>query len=115
MINDRVLLFWLKLEGVDESEPPEKLEITIETGVKIIEGRSLELIDPTASLNGRKISQRILQGVLGSIRDLLTLKRLEKYGIIARVLELQLDNKEVNVAVFVRLNPLESDSSKNLE
>ena len=102
-------------QKVDESEPPEKLEITIETGVKVIEGRSLELIDPTASLNGRKISQRILQGVLGSISDRLTLKRLEKYGIIARVLELQLDNKEVNVAAFVRLNPLEPDSSKNLE
>jgi hypothetical protein len=102
-------------QKVDESEPPEKLEITVETGVKVIEGRSLELIDPTASLNGRKISQRILQGVLGSISDRLTLKRLEKYGIIARVLELQLDNKEVNVAAFVRLNPLETDSSKNLK
>ena len=100
-------------QKVDESEPPEKLEITIETGVKLIEGRSLELIDPTASLNGRKISQRILQGVLGSISDRLTLKRLEKYGIIARVLELQLDNKEINVAAFVRLNPLEPDSPKN--
>ena len=100
-------------QKVDESEPPEKLEITIETGVKLIEGRSLELIDPTASLNGRKISQRILQGVLGSISDRLTLKRFEKQGIIARVLELQLDNKEINVAAFVRLNPLEPDSPKN--
>ena len=94
-------------QKVDESEPPEKLEITIETGVKVIEGRSLELIDPTASLNGRKISQRILQGVLGSVSDRLTLKRFEKQGIIARILELQLDNKEVNVAAFVRLNPLD--------
>ena len=100
-------------QKVDESEPPEKLEITIETGVKLIEGRSLEFIDPTASLNGRKISQRILQGVLGSISDRLTLKRFEKQGIIARVLELQLDNKEINVAAFVRLNPLEPDSPKN--
>jgi hypothetical protein len=52
---------------------------------------------------------------LGPIKARLTLKRLEKYGIIARVLELQLDNKEVNVAAFVRLNPLEPDSSKNLK
>jgi hypothetical protein len=73
------------------------------------------LIDPTASLNGRKISQRILQGVLGSVSDRLTLKQLEKYGIIARVLEFQLDNKEVNVAAFVRLNPLEPDFPKNLK
>ena len=47
--------------------------------------------------------------------DRLTLKRLEKYGIIARVLELQLDNKEINVAAFVRLNLLEPDSPKKLE
>jgi len=40
---------------------------------------------------------------------------LEKYGIIARVLELQLDNKEINVAAFVRLNLLEPDSPKKLE
>jgi hypothetical protein len=40
---------------------------------------------------------------------------LEKQGIIARILELQLENKEVNVAAFVRLNPLEPDSSKNLK
>jgi len=52
---------------------------------------------------------------LGPIQARLTFKRLEKYGIIVRVLELQLDNKAVNVAAFVRLNPLEPDSPKNLE
>jgi hypothetical protein len=40
---------------------------------------------------------------------------LEKYGIIARVLEFQLDNKKVNVAAFVRLNPLSSDFPQSLE
>jgi hypothetical protein len=52
---------------------------------------------------------------LGPIKARLTIKRFEKYGIIARVLELQLENKEVHVAAFVRLNCLEPDSSKNLK
>lgn len=52
---------------------------------------------------------------LGPIKARLTLKRLEKYGIIARVLEFQLDNKKVNVAAFVRLNPLSSDFPQSLE
>ena len=72
-------------------------------------GTSAENDDPGDKDLGPLPGEKVVHG------DRLTLKRLEKYGIIARVLELQLDNKEINVAAFVRLNPLEPDSSKNLK
>ena len=89
----------------DDAEKPDNLEIVLESGIKVIQGRSIELVDPNATLNGRKISQRILQGVIGSINERLSLKKFEKQGIIARLLELNFDNKEINLAAFVRLEP----------
>ncbi len=94
------------LQKSDDSEPPDELNLVIESGIKIIQGRSLELIDASASLNGRKISQRILQSVIGSFSDRLNLKQFEKQGIIARLLKFQIEDHKINISAFVRLNPL---------
>ena len=68
--------------------------------------RAGELIDPIASLNDRKISSRILNSVIGSVSDRLDLGRFENQGIIARLLKLEINPQEVNIAAFIRLNPV---------
>jgi hypothetical protein len=78
----------------------------VETGIKVNQGKSLELIDPTASLNDRKISSRILKSVIGSVSDRLDLSRFENQGIIARLLKLEINPQEINIAAFIRLNPV---------
>jgi hypothetical protein len=90
----------------EDSEPPDQLKILVETGIKVNQGKSLELIDPTASLNDRKISSRILKSVIGSVSDRLDLSRFENQGIIARLLKLEINPQEINIAAFIRLNPV---------
>lgn len=102
----------LQQQSDDPSEPPEKLEIVIEGEIKVIQGRSLELINPSASLNGRRISQRILLSLIGSVSERLNLTQFEKQGIIARLLKLEIENEEISLAGFVRLNPLDNSVSQ---
>jgi hypothetical protein len=90
----------------EDSELPDQLKIVVETGIKVNQGKSLELIDPTASLNDRKISSRILKSVIGSVSDRLDLSRFENQGIIARLLKLEINPQEINIAAFIRLNPV---------
>lgn len=94
----------------EDSEPPETLSLLVETGIKVNQGKSLELVEPTASLNDRKISSRILKSVVGSFSDRLDLTRFENQGIMARLLKLDINPQEINLAAFIRLNPL--DNSK---
>ncbi len=92
--------------------PPEKLAITAMAGIELTQGYRLSLIEPSASLNGRKISSRIINSIVGSFGDRLTLKPLEKQGITARVLNLSIEPKKLSAAVFLRLDPLvQADSS----
>jgi pimeloyl-CoA synthetase len=90
----------------EDSELPDQLKILVETGIKVNQGKSLELIDPTASLNDRKTSSRILKSVIGSVSDRLDLSRFENQGIIARLLKLEINPQEINIAAFIRLNPV---------
>jgi hypothetical protein len=78
----------------EDSEPPDQLKIVVETGIKVNQGKSLELIDPTPTFK------------IGSVSDRLDLSRFENQGIIARLLKLEINPQEINIAAFIRLNPV---------
>jgi hypothetical protein len=44
--------------------------------------------------------------VIGSVSDRLDLSRFENQGIIARLLKLEINPQEINIAAFIRLNPV---------
>jgi len=97
------------LQAGEAGQPPESLAIAVNTGFQVEQGHTLKLIEPSASLNGRKISNRIVSSVVGSFSDRLSLKSLEKQGVIARLLALQTEPGQLSLAAFLRLNPLDSD------
>jgi hypothetical protein len=63
-------------------------------------------VAPKASLNGRQISNRILNTAVGLIGDRLDLRPLEKQGIVARLLQLEISPQQAQIAAFVRLEPI---------
>ncbi len=69
-----------------EGKTPEPLALTLETGLKVENGRSLQLLALSGTLNERKLSKKFLSRFQSF--DLAT---LEKQGIITRLLQLNLD------------------------
>lgn len=87
----------------------EPVEIKLEVGLNLIEGRSLQLIEPQGTVNGKKLSTRLLQGFAQGFNEQLDLRRFEKRGITARLLQFNVTQEELNLAAFVRVVPPPSD------
>lgn len=86
-------------------EPAQTLELILEVSVNVIRGRQIQLIQPAGSLNGRKLSTRLLNGFAERLSEQLDLQSLERNGITARVLQLRGENNQLDLAAFVRLEP----------
>jgi len=82
------------------------LDLTLESKLKLIGGHTLELLEPSGYLNGRKLSSKLLKSFADGLNPQLDLRRLEKNGIIARILQLKLEDGILRLAFFVRLDPL---------
>jgi hypothetical protein len=88
-----------------ENRETQPLEIILEVGLNLVNGRSLELVKPTGSLNGKKLSTRLLNGFAEGLNEKLDLRTLEKRGILIRVLQFNIDDQSLNLATFIRVNP----------
>lgn len=91
-------------QSKDKQEDSQPLEITLEVGLKMIGGRKLELIQPTGTINGRKLSTRLLEGFAEGLNERLDLASFEGKGITTRVLQLNIDDRAIHLAVFFRIN-----------
>jgi LmeA-like phospholipid-binding len=100
--NDRLSL----TAKIQQSDDPKPLELTLESGFKIIGGHSLQIIEPTGVLNERKLSSRLLKGFADNVSGQLDLRLLEKSGITARVLQFKIEKDNLCLAVFARLSPV---------
>lgn len=84
----------------------EALEIILEVGFRLVNGRSIQLIEPEGTINGRRLSNRLLQGFAERLSQELDLRTLDKQGTIARLLQLETDGEKLNLAAFVRVETL---------
>ncbi len=108
--NNRLRLQIQVQQSQTENQPSETLALILEVGVNLVAGRSLQLIEPTGTLNGRKLSTRLLHGFAERLSQQLDLQTLEKQGITARVLQFKLTDEEIDLAAFIRLAGLEPTS-----
>jgi LmeA-like phospholipid-binding len=95
----------LELTTERENSPPETVNLVLEAGFKQVQGRKVEIIEPSATLNSRRISSRILKGFAEGLSAQLDLKNFESQGIIARILQLEIDNDKLSIAAFGRIEP----------
>lgn len=92
-----------------EGQPPNQLAITAEVGFEVEKGRKISLIDLNVTLNERKLSQRFLTLLTTGISERLDLSTFEAQGLIARILDLKINDNTVNIAAFFRLNTSDKD------
>jgi len=102
-LKNNTFVITTKLEQTDNPQP---LELTLESSLRLIGGHSLQLIEPSGTLNGRKLSSRLLKGFADGLNEHLDLRLLEKSGITVRVLQLKVEENTLYLAIFARLAPI---------
>ncbi len=81
----------------------ELLNISLEFGLEVVKGHTLEIIDVQGTLNNRRLSSKLLQGFADNINTQLTLLNLEEYGVIARLIKLNIEDNRLEIAGFIHL------------
>ncbi len=107
LANNR-LIFQVELQEEGEDKP---LLILVNTGLSIVDGRQIQLVDPIVSINGIKFPSQFLDGYVNNISQQLDLRNLEGDGLQVRILKLKMKPTELEIAAFLRIEP----SSKFLE
>ncbi len=92
----------MKFTLVDTAKPTDQLDLDIETGVKIMEGRRIQLVNAQGAVNKVPLPSFVLEGLVSSFNERADLAILENKGLIARVLNVKVTNKKMEVATFVR-------------
>ncbi len=107
LANNR-LVFQVELQNKDRSKP---LLIKIESGVALVNGSHIKLVDPDARVNGEEVPPRFLNVIVDNINKQLNLRNLEGNGLQMRILKLKTQPTQLEIAAFLRIEP----SSKFLQ
>ncbi|NJL53284.1 MAG: DUF2993 domain-containing protein [Hydrococcus sp. SU_1_0] len=87
----------------EEQKSSRELAISLELTLKVVDGKVLRLLEPQGIVNGRPMSSRLLTGFATGIGDRLNLKTLEADGILARILQLEINEDDLQLIGFARL------------
>lgn len=111
LLNPRIALLdnqRLQIQSeLQEAGDPATLKIVAESGIEIIAGRQLRLINPLVRLNDEAVPEQVVRSIAQGISAQSDLQQLEKSGTTARILQLQLTPKQINIAAFVQLTPVQ--------
>jgi hypothetical protein len=100
----------LEVRSSREDGTDETVNLSLESGFALVGGRKLQFLEPSGTLNGRRLSRRLLQGFAEGIVDRFDLASFETQGIFVRVLQFQGDDDKLQIAVFARLDPRSGNS-----
>jgi hypothetical protein len=81
----------------------QSLRLKLEWGLKLVAGKNIQLIEPKGTVNGKPVSTRLLQRFAQGISNRLDLSSLEKTGITARLLQLEVNEEQIRLAAFARM------------
>ncbi|MGB5961717.1 MAG: DUF2993 domain-containing protein [Coleofasciculaceae cyanobacterium] len=80
------------------------LALNVESGLSIVSGRSVELVEPVVIVNGKPLSPFVVGSLTQGISNGFNLRTLEERGITARFLQFKVDKGKLNIAAFVRVD-----------
>lgn len=86
-----------------KNSPTEELTLVLGFKIQVLNGKSIEITDPQGSVNNRPMSSRILNGFAEGISDRLDLTSLETNGILARILQLEINHEQLKLVGFARV------------
>ena len=80
-----------------------ELNMTLSLGVQVLNGKKVQIIDLQGTVNERPMSSRLLQGFSVGVSDRFDLNSLSDDGILARILQLEIDEDKLQLVSFIRL------------
>lgn len=83
----------------------EEVEALVETGVQIVDGHQLVLLEPTIVIDEQPVPQQLIEAFTEGIDSELTLKQFEDLAVVARVLQFELQPDALDLVVYVRVDP----------
>ncbi|MBD2113842.1 MULTISPECIES: LmeA family phospholipid-binding protein [Cyanophyceae] len=83
----------------------ENIAIEVELGLTILNGHRFALVDPTITVDGEDTPPQLLEAFVQGAQERLTLRRLEALGVVARVIDLNVRDNELDVAIFAKIEP----------
>ncbi len=93
--------------GLQEPGDPAQLDIVVESGIAIRQGRQLQLIQPIVLVNGEPVPAELLRSTFEGIEAQADLNQFTAAGITARVLQYQVNVDEITLAAFVQVMPVQ--------
>jgi LmeA-like phospholipid-binding len=89
--------------ALKEQGYPDNLTITAEAGMEVVAGRTLRLVNPTVIVNGQPAPEKLVRAFADGANQRLDLRQFERSGITARILHLQIDQQQIQIAAFVQM------------
>ncbi len=83
----------------------ETIAIVIDLGLAIVNGHRFALLDPTITVDGEETPPQLLESFVAGAQEQLTLQRLERLGLIARILSFKVRDNELDIAIFAKIEP----------
>ncbi|MEM6714232.1 MAG: DUF2993 domain-containing protein [Cyanobacteria bacterium P01_D01_bin.6] len=83
----------------------EEVETLVETGIQIIDGHQLVLVEPTIVIDGQSVPEPLIKAFTEGVDAALTLKQFDDWEIVARVLQFELQPEALDLVVYVRVDP----------
>ncbi|MBW4633017.1 MAG: DUF2993 domain-containing protein [Iphinoe sp. HA4291-MV1] len=87
------------------------LLIRVESGLSIVGGRNIQLVNPIVTANGEEVPSQFVNTIVNNLNKRLDLRNLEGDGLQVRILKLNTRLEELEIAAFLRVEP----SSRFLE
>lgn len=86
-----------------EPKDPATLKIFAESGIAVIAGRQLQLVQPIIRVDDEAVPEEVIKAISDGATEQLDLRQLESSGVTARVLQWQVNPDQINLAAFVQV------------
>ncbi len=84
---------------------PGQLNITIETSVRVVAGRSLELVDPVIKAGDQLAPPVLVNSIFKGVSRQFDLNQLEAQGMTVRILKLEQIQEGLQLVAFLQMRP----------
>lgn len=101
-LNNNRLRFQVVLQQEDTQE---QIQIRAETGLNVVAGHQIQLIDPAVVINDQAIPPAFLVPLTQGLSRQFDLRRLEESGLTVRLLQLQVNPEQLAIAAVIRAEP----------
>lgn len=86
-----------------EPKDPTTLKIFAESGIAVIAGRQLQLVQPVVRVDDEGVPEEVLKTLSDGVAEQSDLRQLESSGITVRVLQWQINRDQITLATFVQV------------